>query len=108
MSQNAQAFVVMVTYEIWERDHEAYFALMERVRDNALETGAVSYQLLRDDDLTTRFTEVMTFDTWNHYKRVQAKPLSAGMAEVYAQIAGFTIGGESDTDVRYLNLLSEG
>lgn len=106
MSQNAQAFVVMVTYEIWERDQPTYLELMERVRDNALDMGAISYQLLVDDDQPTRFTELMTFDNWNHYKRVQAKPLGPGMGEVYAKIAEITIGGAGDTDVRYMNLLS--
>ncbi len=106
MSQTGKAFVVMVTYEIWERDHEVYIELMERVRENALEMGAVTYQLLVDDDQPTRFTEIMSFDTWNHYKRVQAKPLAPGMAEVYARIAELTIGGEADTDVRYMNLLA--
>jgi hypothetical protein len=106
MSQNPRSFVVMVTYEIWERDHEVYLELMERVRENALDMGAISYQLLVDDDQPTRFTEIMSFDTWNHYKRVQAKDLAPGMSEVYARIADITIGGEADTDVRYLNLLA--
>jgi quinol monooxygenase YgiN len=98
-------FVVEINYEIWEKDREAYLEAMAYVRENAMEIGAVGYLLYEDDDQPNRFTEVMTFESWSHYKRVQARPVSAEMDAVYERIAAYTIGAEADTTVRHLRLL---
>ena len=98
-------FIVEISYEIWEKDRDAYLEAMGQVRENAMEIGAVGYQLYEDDDEANRLTEVMTFESWSHYKRVQARPVSAAMDDVYERIAACTIGGEADTTVRHLRLL---
>jgi hypothetical protein len=107
MSDTPLAFLVMVTYDVWEKERERFLELIERVKENALDIGAQGYQLLADDDQPCRFTEIMVFDSWSQYRRVQAEAPSRAMQDVYAEIAECTIGGPGESQVRYLNLLAE-
>jgi hypothetical protein len=107
MSDKPLAFLVMVTYEVWEKERDRFLALVAQVKENALEVGATGYQLLADDEQPCRFTEVMYFDSWSHYRRVQAESPSREMQAVYEELDQCTIGGPGATEVRTLNLLVE-
>jgi len=107
VTKQARAFIVRVTYEIWDKHREEYLEAIGLVREHAIEVGALSYRLLEDDDQPNRFTEELAFDDWSHYKRVQAKALAPEMEEIYASIARWTIGGEAETEVRYLSVIEE-
>lgn len=107
MSDKPAAFLVMVTYDVWEKERERFLGLVERVKENALAIGANGYQLLADDDQPCRFTEIMYFDSWSHYRRVQGDAPSREMQAVYDEIDECTIGGPGEAQVRHLNLLVE-
>jgi quinol monooxygenase YgiN len=101
-------YVQQVTYEVWPKHRAEYLAATERVRDWALEIGAVAYYVLEDDDQANRFTEMFLFDSWSHFKRVQGTPLSPTMAELYDALRSFTIGGDEGTTVAYFTIREGG
>ncbi len=107
MSDKPLAYLVMVTYDVWEKERDRFLGLAERIKENALAVGATGYQLLADDEQPCRFTEVMYFDSWSHYRRVQAEAPSREMQAVYDELDECVIGGPGETQVRALNLLVE-
>ena len=102
---SSKHFAVVVSYEIWEQHRDDYLAAMEKVKLNALNIGAVAYYLMEDDDVPNKFTEVMLFDSWMHYRRAQKKKVSYQMEDIFDQITGWTIGGIREVNVKYKNIL---
>jgi len=101
-------YVQQVTYEVWPKNRAEYLAATERVRDWALEIGAVAYYVLEDDVQATRSTEMFLFDSWSHFKRVQGTRLPPAMAEVYDALRSYTIGGDEGTEVRFFTIREGG
>ena len=100
-----QYYVVVITYEVWDKYREQYLEAMEKVKDNALKLGAVAYYLAEDDDVPNKFTETIVFDSWSHFKLVQQKQLSSEMQRVFDDVASWTIGGIRETEVQYKKVL---
>jgi len=86
-------FVVQHRYRIKQGMRDEFLSEMAEIRDHADEMGVADWLLLENEEDRHLVTEMMAFDSWAHFQRLQAKAPDADVARLYERIGTRIEGG---------------
>jgi len=92
--------VISTTYRVRPEHRTAYLDAMRRVRENALDLGAIEYRLFEDDVQSGRFTEQLVYDGWMQWERARTTPPASDMAAIFDKMEEWVEGGT--TEVQFM------
>jgi len=92
----------MQTYRIRSEFREEYLEAIRRIAEAGSDLGCVFFEVYENDDCKNEFTEMMGFDSWNHYERLRRIPASAEVANLSSRLADWMEGGPDAMTVTHL------
>ena len=100
MASKLGGFVVQHQYAVSPNELELLLELLGHVREWLYDLGIANYELWQDSERPGHVNEVIVYDSWSHYMRLNQKTLSPKLKEVYDDLSRLIDGGFESVQTR--------